>query len=174
MNALDSPIEALAINYVHFGFLAVAGNLWAWLTVVTAALSFWRIRTTFSSSRTVAKLSFPPPEEHRRPPEEATPAVLCPSPAVLGTGLDSYVAKRRFTMCFEMDATEEEEEAVEGKEVDGGCAGGGEWWSGWENVLRERNGEVGWYSCQDLSVLDGRVVRLWDEDRRLRRLGRQK
>lgn len=42
-----------------------------------------------------------------------------------------------------------------------GAGGEVEWWSGWERVLRVRNGDVGWCRYQDLAVLDGSVVRLW-------------
>ena len=44
MNALDSPLEALALDYINVGFLTIVNNLWTWVAVITAAVSFWRIR----------------------------------------------------------------------------------------------------------------------------------
>lgn len=48
-----------------------------------------------------------------------------------------------------------------------GKGGGGDdyWWDNWEKVMRMRIGggdHMGWYRYQDLTVLDGNVVRLWD------------
>ncbi|KAF7147654.1 hypothetical protein RHSIM_Rhsim03G0226200 [Rhododendron simsii] len=40
MNALDTPLEALAFNYLSFAFSTAV----AWLAVITAAVSFWKIR----------------------------------------------------------------------------------------------------------------------------------
>lgn len=39
------------------------------------------------------------------------------------------------------------------------------WWESWEKLLRTRNGENegGWYTYQDLTVINGNVVRFWDE-----------
>lgn len=33
---------------------------------------------------------------------------------------------------------------------------------GWEMVLKMKTAEMGWYLYQDLTVLDGNVVRLWN------------
>ncbi|OWM84064.1 uncharacterized protein LOC116189550 [Punica granatum] len=71
MNALDSPLEALAINYVRFGLLAVVNNLWTWVAVVTAAVSFWRIRATATSVRAAAAVGCSSMPEPQSPHEDA-------------------------------------------------------------------------------------------------------
>ncbi|KAE9464589.1 hypothetical protein C3L33_03502, partial [Rhododendron williamsianum] len=45
MNSLDSPLEALAFNYLSFAFSTAVNNVWTWLAALTtAAVSFWKIR----------------------------------------------------------------------------------------------------------------------------------
>lgn len=45
MNVLESPLEALAFNYFSFGIFTFVNNLWTWIALITAAISFWKIRT---------------------------------------------------------------------------------------------------------------------------------
>lgn len=45
MSALGTPLDALALDFLSFGFFPVViNNIWAWVAVITAAVSFWRIR----------------------------------------------------------------------------------------------------------------------------------
>ncbi|XP_019189010.1 PREDICTED: uncharacterized protein LOC109183384 [Ipomoea nil] len=44
MNTLESPLEAIAFNYLSYGFLTAVNNVWTWVAVLTAAVSFWRIK----------------------------------------------------------------------------------------------------------------------------------
>lgn len=39
----------------------------------------------------------------------------------------------------------------------------------WEDMVVRRRGDLGWYSFQDMAVLNGSVVRLWDGDSPRRR-----
>lgn len=50
---------------------------------------------------------------------------------------------------------------TETEECDGGYCKL-KWWESWENLLRTKRGENAWYKYQDLTELNGNVVRLWD------------
>ncbi|XP_042480344.1 uncharacterized protein LOC122061198 [Macadamia integrifolia] len=50
MEVFQSPVEALAFNYVSFGFLATVQSFLTCIAIVTAAISFWRIRAVGSNS----------------------------------------------------------------------------------------------------------------------------
>ncbi|GFY98560.1 hypothetical protein Acr_12g0011010 [Actinidia rufa] len=181
VNSLESPLEALAFNDLSFGFLTGINNLWTWVAVITAAVSFWRIR----ASGTVAVKS-----EHRSrnlndssPPrvssslhtEEATdePAFISrrttTAPPMEAT---EGATRGKFTVYFEKEG---EGEGASEEEVDDGGVGslgavvrGG--YDGlcenWENLWRMRiRDNMGWYRYQDLTVMDGNVVKLWDGGR---------
>ncbi|XVF88943.1 hypothetical protein PTKIN_Ptkin19aG0091800 [Pterospermum kingtungense] len=190
---LDSRLEALAFNYVSFGIFTIVNNLWTWVAVFTAAVSFWTIRAAGAaavSSCSVdqkATTSFiSRTQDDSRPiqeaEEKATPSadmVLLSAPSASPLVCDDGVTKGgkfRLAVYYEDD----EESDVDGEttvnewrsDAEGGCCGGGEWWEGWERVLRLRNGETGWYRYQDLTVINGNVVRLWDESKTCRRKGR--
>ncbi|KAK7281335.1 hypothetical protein RIF29_09221 [Crotalaria pallida] len=189
MNVLDSPLEALAFNYLSFGSLTLLNNLWAWLALLTAALSFWKIRssghpkTEPNQPEKVSTLS----SENKSSQVEPVSARLDltrihsaqNSTKVLTEDVDG-VRKGKFTVYYE--------EGEEEEEVQCGCSeregllltmsmvtdywneGESEWWEKWERVLRLRNGEneKGWYTCQELTELNGNVVRLWDGGLRFR------
>lgn len=174
MNVLDSNVEALAFNYLSFGLLAALNNLWTWLAVVTAALSFWKIRSAGC------------PRPNPNPNPEAQPSfgpnpVITPSEvtvekteparqvAVTNGVMEDVegVRKGKFTVYYEedMQCTCEKREGLTvltAWEEREGCET--EWRKRWEMLLRLRNGESenGWYTWQDVTELNGNVVRLWD------------
>ncbi|XP_059634683.1 uncharacterized protein LOC132277011 [Cornus florida] len=181
MKSFDSPLEALAFNYVSFGFLTVVNNIWTWIAVITAAVSFWRIKASGSS------ISDPPcPNPDVGPPKAASPlpptaAEPSPAPAPLTTMTpwvrhvesDGATRGNKFTLYYEEEQCERGDEGVTlTREYDDGSdgvvkGGGGAWCDdGWEGMLRMRMGDMGLYRLQDLTVLDGNVVRLWDGCRR--------
>lgn len=43
-----------------------------------------------------------------------------------------------------------------------------EWYENWEKVIRTKTGEMEWYNYQDLMLIDGNIVRLWEGCRRRR------
>lgn len=144
MNAV-SPLEAQAFNYLSFGFLS---NFWTWL-----ALTFWRTRTPTSEL-------LPPPDDPIHDESESDPvAVPARVPIPFAVDVDG-ARKGKFTLCYE-DEFERECETTVTEERDGR---GREWWESWETLLKLRRGENqnGWYTCQDLTALNGSVVRLWD------------
>ncbi|KAG2311256.1 hypothetical protein Bca4012_025704 [Brassica carinata] len=185
MATLDSPLEALALEYASFGCLAVVNNVWTWIAVVTAAVGFWRIRvvTTIKveeghgfgllegskaskaqqeSGHHVPLAMAGPVEKTATAPAKET--VVC-EPLVCGDG----VTKGKLTLYYEVDV--DGERCLDGDEEltavsYGGCLGScGEWWERWERVLKMRTGDDDWYRYVDVTVLNGSVVRLWDDKR---------
>ncbi|XP_057505752.1 uncharacterized protein LOC130789047 [Actinidia eriantha] len=180
MKSLESPLEALAFNDLSFGFLTGINNLWMWVAVITAAVSFWRIR----ASGTVAVKS-----EHRprNLNDSSSPRVSSPLLHTEEATDEPAFISRRTTIAPPVEATEgatrgkftvyfeKEGEVVSEEEVDDGGVGslgavvrGGDdgWCENWKNLWRMRIGDdMGWYRYQDLTVMDGNVVRLWDGGR---------
>ncbi|BAT80014.1 hypothetical protein LR48_Vigan04g017500 [Vigna angularis] len=172
MNVLDSNVEALAFNYLSFGLLTALHSLWTWLALLTAALSFWKIRSAGCPRPTPIPIPETQPsagpdrqtsnQEKTEPTREAVNAKGGAEEDVDG------VRKGKFTAYYEehVKCTCESESENEGfatacEESDGS---GTEWWERWERLLRLRNGESenGWYTWQDVTELNGNVVRLWD------------
>ncbi|XWS26549.1 hypothetical protein CRYUN_Cryun26dG0040700 [Craigia yunnanensis] len=197
MNQLsNSPLDALAFNYVSFGIFTIVNNVWTWVAVITAAVSFWRIRAAgaASSSYSVKKPGQKPStcitnrtQDESRPfleaEEKPTPSAFVSTPAaVVETSVSPIVCddgmtkggKFKLTVYYEDDGQSDEEGEMTVTEwrSDGGgdCKEGscGEWWESWERLLSLRKGETGWYSYQDLTVINGNIVRLWDESCRRR------
>ncbi|KAG6397819.1 hypothetical protein SASPL_139267 [Salvia splendens] len=84
--ALDSPLEALAFNYLSYALLTAVNNIWAWL-----AVSFWRIRVL---STPIAVVAVPERVEEIAAAEEAAPARAAPCVAAEGQG----ITKMKFSL----------------------------------------------------------------------------
>ncbi|KAG4970264.1 hypothetical protein JHK85_036685 [Glycine max] len=143
-----SPLEAQAFNYLSFGFLTLLNNFWTWL-----AFTFWRTRAPTSEL-------LPPPDDPVR--DESDPvAVTGPSPTVVDV---DGARKGKFTLYYEDESERECESHQETTALTERDGRGLKWWESWEELLKIRRGEDqnGWYTCQDLTVLNGSVVRLWD------------
>ncbi|XP_058206503.1 uncharacterized protein LOC131320004 [Rhododendron vialii] len=164
MNALDTPLEALAFNYLSFAFSTAV----AWLAVITAAVSFWKIRAAGCAGP--AKSQRP----DRRRINEPITAVSTTTTAVnfvleeTDGSATANEGKRRlrrgkFTVYYDEESegvvrVEGDSTAADGGE---GCCSGGNW----DRELRMRMGKdvsLGGTVNQDLTVIDGNVVRLWD------------
>ncbi|CAH8362409.1 unnamed protein product [Eruca vesicaria subsp. sativa] len=178
MATLDSPLEALALEYASFGCLAVVNNVWTWIAVVTAAVSFWRIRviTTIkveevhgcglleglTPSKPEQESSHHEPQEMAGPVEETVVKTEVWEPLMCDQG----VTKGKLTMYYEVDVVGETCVDGDGELTDVSYGGGlghcGEWW---ERVLKMRTGDDDWYRYVDLTVINGSVVRLWDDKR---------
>ncbi|XVF48846.1 hypothetical protein PTKIN_Ptkin03bG0221200 [Pterospermum kingtungense] len=183
---LGSPLEALAFNYVSFGIFTVVNNLWTWVAVITAAVSFCTIRaaggaTTLSCS--VTKTDQKPPTciiDRAEAEEKPSHLALVSAPASVAETSVSPLdcsdgatkgGKFRLTVYYEDDGDSDGDDGemtvTEWAGGDGDCKGGscGDWWESWERVLRMRKGETetGWYRCLDLTAINGNVVRLWEE-----------
>lgn len=197
MNTFDSPMEALAVNYLNVGFVTVVNNLWTWVAVITAAVSFWRIRAAGGSTAVVTcpksedspnplpndqSSSRPEPVPQISVPDvsavEPPPPTTSPAPAPLSAAelmeieevkFDGVTKGTKFVAVYYGDRQDSDAEWMaaneweeSGGDVEAEVSGYGEWWENWEKGLRMRTGETGWYRCQDLTRLNGNVVRLWD------------
>ena len=203
MNALDSQLEALAFNYLSFGFSRIVNHIWAWVAVVSAAVNFCRLSavkivcgasksvngdTEFSDADQPIVVPTTAPKSvlaavvetttgRTTRGEKFTKAVIDQPITVSTTATRAVVAVvetiegttrgGKFRVFYEGDDVEGE--AEEGGDNFGGFAavvGGGKedcyWCEDKNRVLVMRMGAMGWYRNQDLTVLNGNVVRLWD------------
>ncbi|KAF8092170.1 hypothetical protein N665_0422s0006 [Sinapis alba] len=181
MATLESPLEALALEYATFGCLAVVNNVWTWIAVVTAAVSFWRIRVTtikvedghvlegLTSSKAEQETSQLEPQAMTGPVEETVTAQAKGTEVLEPLVCDDGVTKGKLTMYYEVDVDGERCVDRDGEltavNYGGGLGHCGEWWERWERVLKMRNGNDDWYRYVDVTVLNGSVVRLWDDKR---------
>ncbi|XP_059316187.1 uncharacterized protein LOC132067048 [Lycium ferocissimum] len=198
MSALESPLEALAFNYLSFGLFTVVNNIWAWVAVITAAFSFWRIKTSSTLSKPAIRGEFPggivfvPPSEqadsvpanNETSTTSPTTTITSLSPRVLDDELGG--TKGKFTTYFELDDVNHHNRAdTKGRDefkilsqwIQNDMLASSyveeeelckEWYESWEKVIKTRKREMGWYNCQDLMVINGNVVRLWGGCRRFR------
>ncbi|XVE97851.1 hypothetical protein REPUB_Repub03eG0054500 [Reevesia pubescens] len=192
---LDSPLEALAFNDVSFGVFTIVNNLWTWVALITAAVSFWKIRTAGAAATSSCSVKshdqnpsttsiFDPVQAESRPileaEEKLCPSALVSAPAASATETSvtpffcndkvSKGGKFKLTVYYEDDG---ESDDIDGEMTvmeywsngDGDYkevrCGAGEWWESWERLLSMRKGETGWYRYQDLTAINGNVVRLW-------------
>ncbi|KAI3802821.1 hypothetical protein L1987_30964 [Smallanthus sonchifolius] len=146
-------MEAVAISYLSHTVL----NVWTWLAFLTATLSFWKIK---SSSHSPSP-SPSPPHVHHQTPAAPSSAEQQPSTNTSSTTFCSLENRRRIGKfreyygeddCIAIDPQPEDEDRPI-RQVD----------NGWEAVLKLKTAEIGWYRYQDLTVLDGSVVRLWNQ-----------
>ncbi|KAL0338855.1 UNVERIFIED_CONTAM: hypothetical protein Sangu_1407600 [Sesamum angustifolium] len=195
MNALDSPLEALALNYLSYGFFTAVNNIWAWVAVITAAVSFWRIRALSSAS-----VSTPEPRRWSQDTASSTSSSAPPKvaervavgPAAVSTAGEAQLSsapaktscptlgreastKTKFSLYYgEVDFREDDEGGENENDGDGAAVVGeksGRYLSeDWERMMVVvRMGDMGWYRWQDRAVFDGSVVRLWDQGKGRRR-----
>ncbi|XP_051131100.1 uncharacterized protein LOC127251449 [Andrographis paniculata] len=159
--ALESPLEALALNYLTYGFLAVVNSVWAWIAVVTAAVSFWRIRA-LSSPPELRRDAVSTSSSAARPEEEQAAQLNPPRPPAAGGDREGST-KTKFIVHYKVEdfrqdddggETDEDAESPAAAELVGFC-------EDWERMLVVRMGDLGWYRWQDRAVVDGSVVRLW-------------
>ncbi|KAJ0261275.1 Transmembrane protein [Hirschfeldia incana] len=187
MATLDSPLEALAFQYASFGVLAVVNNVWTWIAVVTAAVSFWRMKVItigdngghpgcslledVTTSKAEQEADHQEPQEMAGPVEKAAAASVNETEVWEPLMCHDGVTKGKLTMYYEVDVDGgwcvDKEGELTAVNYGGGLDDCGEWWERWEKVLRMRNGDDEWYRYVDLTVINGSVVRLWDAKRNL-------
>ncbi|KAH0650612.1 hypothetical protein KY285_030706 [Solanum tuberosum] len=169
MNAI---VEAVAFNYWSFD---VANIVWTWVAVVTAAVSFWKMKassstwlptppepalvTVLASSSSQVELMLLSSKE-RTPPSNNNNNMMMLSDDAFSEG-----TKGKLTVYFkdgdECNAASDDDDE-EGEDDD---HNGVEWFeNNWEKL---RKGEMGWYCYQDMKVINGNIVRLWDGQREL-------
>ncbi|KAJ0981086.1 hypothetical protein J5N97_009341 [Dioscorea zingiberensis] len=164
MDLLEIPLEALAFRYSA----ALAGSLWAWLAVLTAALGLWRIRSS-SGSKPVSLPSDPYPKPAPKPIVPAAQAEPLLQPAQPPTPSSFHVEdvgtpnKARFTTYYRDESRHSDDDGVESEEEFDGELSYSDSGIGWDKLMPvRRRGDLGWYCYQDIAVLNGSVVRLWD------------
>ncbi|KAH6818391.1 hypothetical protein C2S51_001994, partial [Perilla frutescens var. frutescens] len=167
--ALDSPLEALAINYLAYGFLTAVNNIWAWIAVITAAVSFWRIRALPSSTPELSiRSQDAAPETSTAPPWVAESAAA--EPDNVSTTSESTPAKTscrvleregstkmKFSLYYKEDQEEDFRENDDGGDNEDGGGGAAvlrnkvldAWRGDWEGMVAMRMGDMGWYRWQD-------------------------
>ncbi|KAL7096142.1 hypothetical protein ACP275_10G065000 [Erythranthe tilingii] len=198
MDALDSPLEALALNYLTYGFLTVVNSsIWAWVAVITAAVSFWRFRALSSPElRNAASCKAVATAEAEEEEAIVTDAPVRGFCRVLERECST---KTKFRLYYEEEEEAEDFRGGDGGDGDdyrseaadfrGGDGGDGDDYRSeaaaeaevsekldycprrrcddWERTMVVmRMGDLGWYRRQDMTALDGSVVRLWEGRRR--------
>lgn len=137
--------------------LAAAAGFWTSIAVITAALSFWRI-TAAVGSRPSHKSNAPlqdPTPNLKTTPAPPPPAAEEFTPAVCSCD-DGVLRKGKFTLYY----------GVEEGGGDDGVISVCEMYEYYDDIDRirlpvVRTMDLGWYRSQDLTVLNGSVVRLW-------------
>lgn len=174
MNGLDSPFEALAFNCLSYDVLTVIiNNIWTWVAVLTAGAVSFFLRVRASSGRSHSKsdsVCFNPDSSKIVSPSsrsdcEVVEPASTPVMAVRAVDSTDGVTRGKFVVYYY--AEEERENVSDGEECEERVDDGDGDLDG--HAWRERIGEweMGWYRFQDLTVLDGNVVRLWDSRRKI-------
>jgi hypothetical protein len=159
----NSPhAQALAFNNMSLDFF---NNFWAWLAVI-----FWRIRTPKpellhpSSEVTEADKPDPIPEvlEPCHDDDNGSSTVVDNSVSEDVVGITKGI-KMKFTSYLyeDVDISDDDTLKITWEEKEGRLG----WWERWEKLLSTRTGENenGWYTFQDLTMVNGNVVRFWDD-----------
>lgn len=180
MNAFSSPLESVALDYIISDISTIfVSNLWTWLAVFCAGAAslFWRgAKSSVTFQLASAKPDVPvdplcksslitapsEPEVHEVLSTEPELRVLKDTPIVSdGDG----VTKGKFVAYYYSEDGENEcnDEHYEFRSGEGEMHAELLRWFKVDKLekMKEIN-EMGWYCCQDLTVLSGDVVRLWD------------
>ncbi|XP_010261743.1 PREDICTED: uncharacterized protein LOC104600485 [Nelumbo nucifera] len=210
MDVLGSPLEALLYNYVSAGFLSTIHNLLAWVAILTAAFSVWKVRAAGSHShppklQVVSSLpnllhgasSELTPSNSDSSKQSSQPSLLVDKPSLasacattqLSTAIcavadadDNRTNGGKITLSYYEDLDDDESTPTESLDDQGADGNGGVWWEAtwgveeqlqrggtgsiWVGLGTTNTGDLGWYHYQDLTMLNGSVVRLWDNHRR--------
>ncbi|CAA2963317.1 Hypothetical predicted protein [Olea europaea subsp. europaea] len=182
MNALDSPLEALAFSYLSYGILTVVNSIWPLVAVLTAALSFWKIRA-LSSSKLVRRGKSPDGASTSLSPVDDVVESAAAEPPSIATRFNTEhlsgsntrsrcpflerqgSTKVKFTLYYDKDEIRTGNGGDNGGRNCGESTGNeelGRCCDDWERMMVMKMGDMGLYRYQDLTVLDGSVVRLWD------------
>ncbi|XP_010917423.1 uncharacterized protein [Elaeis guineensis] len=184
MDLLEMPLEAIVLRFHSLPAAVAAGSLWACLAVLAAALGIWRIRAVGSRSDDVSLPHSPitsksEPGQAPSPSPAPAPSTVpkSPKPTVRAPHChveDAGTPKARFTAyygsCDWFDVEDDGDEQVEvdnGRKDDGARVVRARLTAplegfGWEGLMVGRRGDLGWYRYQDLTALNGSVVRLWE------------
>lgn len=173
MNALSSPVESVAFDYFISDVSTVfASSIWTWLAVFCAGAAslFWRAK-----SPVTLQLASPEPDvipvasSLITAPSEPEMHELVSKPryervketTILESG--DGVTKGKFVAYYYPEETENvcNDEQFEFSNVEGHAELLRLFKVDKLEKMKEMN-EMGWYCCQDLTVLSGDIVRVWD------------
>ncbi|KAL5728532.1 hypothetical protein ACHQM5_001605 [Ranunculus cassubicifolius] len=176
---LESRLENLIFHFLSFDFFTlIINSVWTWAAVLTAALSFWRIQT----ARAVppAKFQYQPcqnddaeVEKDQQPIESQPPttSASCDLRSCICDGEVDATTKRKFSVYLGEESLNVQDD-WEFHSEDDNCfmvdeifVGNVCSWDSFEFMFVKKNGDCGWYRHQDMSALDGRVVKLWEAER---------
>lgn len=159
MEVLDSPFDSVVRTlYVS----AALRSFCTWLSVHAATFAIW-IRRFFSHPYLSALRLKPPPTRAHNCSSSLTIS-WCPAAKE-----HESARKSRFTAYYHHSEDDDEEDDA-GEEHDRDELATSLVTAGLVNMDRtpalpvRRTTELGWYASQDMSILDGSVVRLWAED----------
>ncbi|KAH0452258.1 hypothetical protein IEQ34_019557 [Dendrobium chrysotoxum] len=162
---LESPLEAIIFRCGT----TLAGYIWTFFAFFAAALSLWRLRFLGSASGSESVSKSPNSTVSAPAPAVPSTPALLPSAIVTLTTLDcsdrmetESCTRGKFTEYFlaeeEIDGGDLCEEWVtDGFSSGMHCLDCLDW--GWK-------GDLGWYTYQDRTAINGSVVKLWDSSRR--------
>ncbi|CAL0304823.1 unnamed protein product [Lupinus luteus] len=155
MNVLDSSLQPLPFNYF---FTFTSNNLWTCFALFTLSLTFCKFLSSSLHPKPVSELN---PVLTTTEPVTEEPLLIEP---VVQTEEVHGVRKGKVRVYYECECEKSELAMTVTEDWNEGVIT--EWWEKWEKVMRLRNGvnEKGWYTCQDLTELNGNVVRLWDKN----------
>ncbi|KAJ0745750.1 hypothetical protein HanPI659440_Chr10g0402001 [Helianthus annuus] len=159
--SMSMALEALAINYLTH-------TVWAWIAFLTAALSFWKIKPSPSplpppahpiSTSTSPPPPPPPPLSDDEPDPDDQQEV--PSSTTIFCSLENR-RSGKFRVYYDgiAVAAARTRRPIKGSVHNPQRLVVGD--HGWEALLKLKTAEMGWYRYQDLTMLDGSVVQLWN------------
>ncbi|KAJ0745692.1 hypothetical protein HanPI659440_Chr10g0401401 [Helianthus annuus] len=161
--SMSMALEALAISYLTH-------TVWAWIAFLTAALSFWKIKPSPSpsplpppahpiSTSTSPPPPPPPPLSDDEPDPDDQQEV--PSSTTIFCSLENR-RSGKFRVYYDgiAVAAARTRRPIKGSVHNPQRLVLGD--HGWEALLKLKTAEMGWYRYQDLTMLDGSVVQLWN------------
>lgn len=178
---MESHLEALFFPFLCSDFFTMISSLWTWVAACATAVSFWGIKSVGSHALSTGEdesLLFHHQqqlqEDSQEPVEESKHAPPCPchlSSGVLRPCIGGGTTKTKFIVYLEdSGCVVAKDRYLEGEEIEyfndvvdnTVCC----WESCDQFVFVKRSMDFGWYNYQDLTVLDGSVVKLWKVERR--------
>ncbi|KAG6469895.1 uncharacterized protein LOC122031778 [Zingiber officinale] len=158
MDLLEVPLDVLALRLYALPVDAAVTYL-ALLVAAAVALGLWSIR----GAAAAASISHSPPQDvSLSEPEKLKLDLASLPPACHLSDPSSGTPKSRFTAYYSGERSDPVNHDFD--EIDRRSRGAAPWSGNWslEWTAVKRAGHLGWYSHQDMTELNGSVVKLWD------------
>ncbi|KAF5788635.1 hypothetical protein HanXRQr2_Chr10g0466181 [Helianthus annuus] len=155
--SMSMALEALAINYLTH-------TVWAWIAFLTAALSFWKIKPSPSPlpppAHPISTSTSPPPPLSDDEPDPDDQQEVPSSSTTIFCSLENR-RSGKFRVYYDgIAVAARTRRPIKGSVHNPQRLVLGD--HGWEALLKLKTAEMGWYRYQDLTMLDGSVVQLWN------------